>query len=141
MQTLQYLIFFAHENMKKPPSKVAHNRPNFFCSIANRSKTSPNLNFCSPYLVTLVTSLKFYQLIDFFFCFSKMNFCIHVILNHIYTNSTTPNRLCYKSSRPDGFQPNDEIYKETISRSSNSGLKFEYNLAQIMSHNDLKLLK
>ena len=24
------LHFFAPENMKKPPSKVAHNRPNFF---------------------------------------------------------------------------------------------------------------
>ena len=30
---LQYLnkdTFFAHENMKKMPSKVAHNRPKFF---------------------------------------------------------------------------------------------------------------
>ena len=47
-------IFFAPENMKKKPSKVAHNRPPpFFFSIANRPKTSPNLIFCfikmSPY--------------------------------------------------------------------------------------------
>ena len=35
------------DNMKKPPSKVAHNQPNFFFSIANRPKTSPNLVFCS----------------------------------------------------------------------------------------------
>ena len=39
--------YFAHENMKKTLSKVAHNWPNFFFSIANRPKTSPNLNFCS----------------------------------------------------------------------------------------------
>jgi hypothetical protein len=37
----------AHENIKKLPSKVAHNQPNFFISTANRPKTSPNLNFCS----------------------------------------------------------------------------------------------
>ena len=33
---------FAHENMKRPPSKVAHNRPQTFFSIANS-----NLHFCS----------------------------------------------------------------------------------------------
>ena len=38
---------FAPENMKKPPSKVAHNRPNFFFSISNRPKISPNLIFYS----------------------------------------------------------------------------------------------
>ena len=32
-----------HENTKNTPSKVAHNQH----SIANRPKTSPNLNFCS----------------------------------------------------------------------------------------------
>ena len=43
-----FLLFFAHENMKKPASKVAHNRPKFvFFSNANRSKSSPNLNSCS----------------------------------------------------------------------------------------------
>ena len=36
----------AHENIKNTPSKVAHNQPNFF-SIANRPKTSRNINFCS----------------------------------------------------------------------------------------------
>ena len=41
------MIFFAPENMKKPPSKVAHNRPPIFFSIANWPKTSPNLIFCS----------------------------------------------------------------------------------------------
>ena len=36
VRTLQYLKkYFAPENMKKPPSKVAHNRPPFFFSIAN----------------------------------------------------------------------------------------------------------
>ena len=40
--------FFAPENMKKTPSKVAHNRPRlFFFSIANRPKSRPNLNSCS----------------------------------------------------------------------------------------------
>ena len=38
-------FFFAHENMKKLPSKVAHNRPNFFFSIANSPKINPNLIF------------------------------------------------------------------------------------------------
>ena len=41
-----FWIFFAPENMKKSPSKVAHNRPKFFC-IFDRPKTSPNLIFCS----------------------------------------------------------------------------------------------
>ena len=42
------LHFFAHENMKKTPSKVAHNWPKiYFFSIANHPKTGPNLNFCS----------------------------------------------------------------------------------------------
>ena len=38
---------FALENMKKPTSKVTHNRPQFFFSIANRPKISPNLIFCA----------------------------------------------------------------------------------------------
>ena len=38
---------FAAENMKKTPSKVAHNRPQIFFSIANKPKTNPNLIFCS----------------------------------------------------------------------------------------------
>ena len=37
-------FFFTHENMTIQPSKVAHN---FFLSIANWPKKSPNLNSCS----------------------------------------------------------------------------------------------
>ena len=37
----------APENMEKPPSKVAHHRLNFFFSIANRPKTSPNVRYFS----------------------------------------------------------------------------------------------
>ena len=48
-------LFFAPENMKKLLSKVAHNHPNFFFSIANRPKTSPNLNFCSIKIAHRVT--------------------------------------------------------------------------------------
>ena len=29
---------YAYENLKNPPSKVAHDRPNFFFSTANRPK-------------------------------------------------------------------------------------------------------
>ena len=48
VQTLQYLKQnFAYENMKKPPSEVAHNLPKFCFSTANQTKTSPNYNFCS----------------------------------------------------------------------------------------------
>ena len=48
--TLQYLkkikYFFDHENMKKPPSKVPHNRPQiFFLSIDNRPKVRQILHF------------------------------------------------------------------------------------------------
>ena len=46
---------FAYENMKKPPSKVAHYRPQFFLIIANRPKTSPNLNFCTIKIVPRLT--------------------------------------------------------------------------------------
>ena len=44
---LQYFknIFFPRKH-KKLPSKVDHNRPNFFFNTANQPKTSPNLNFC-----------------------------------------------------------------------------------------------
>jgi hypothetical protein len=34
--------FFAPENMKKPPSKVAHNRPHFFFSTAKNGLVCPN---------------------------------------------------------------------------------------------------
>ena len=44
--------------MKKPPSKVAHNWPKiYFFSIANRPKTSPNLNFCSIKIARLIKTL------------------------------------------------------------------------------------
>jgi hypothetical protein len=38
---------FAPERMKKALSKVGHNQPNFFFSIANRPKTSSNLKYFS----------------------------------------------------------------------------------------------
>ena len=39
--------FFAPKNMKQLTSKeLLIIGPNFFVSIANRPKTSPNLNFC-----------------------------------------------------------------------------------------------
>ena len=51
-------LFFDPENMKKTPSKVAHNRPpNFFFSTANRHKTSPNHIFCSIEMSPCVTSI------------------------------------------------------------------------------------
>ena len=40
-------VFLPMKTLKKPPSKVAHDWPIFFFSIANRPKTSPNLIFCS----------------------------------------------------------------------------------------------
>ena len=33
-------IFFAPENMKNPPTKVAHNRPNFFFSTDPAAQTA-----------------------------------------------------------------------------------------------------
>ena len=49
--------FFAQENMKKPASKDAHNRPNFYFSIANQPKISPNLIFCSIKMAPCRTSI------------------------------------------------------------------------------------
>ena len=46
-EATKFLIYFAHENMKKLASKVAHNQPTFFFSNANQPKSSPNLNCCS----------------------------------------------------------------------------------------------
>ena len=41
-----FLFFFAHENIKKLPSKVAHNRPQtFFSSTGPAAQTSPELIF------------------------------------------------------------------------------------------------
>ena len=49
---------FSLENMKKLPSKVAHNRPKtFFFRIANRPKTSPNHTFFSIKLSLKGTSI------------------------------------------------------------------------------------
>ena len=51
MRTLQYLqkkfnLFFAHENLKKQASKVAHNRSQtFFHSTSPAAQTSPELIF------------------------------------------------------------------------------------------------
>ena len=39
-----YRFFFDLENMKKPPSKVAHNRPRPFFSV---QPIGPNLTSCS----------------------------------------------------------------------------------------------
>ena len=36
-----FLIFFAHENMKKTPSKVAHNRPQMVQKQKSRTTKSP----------------------------------------------------------------------------------------------------
>ena len=36
----QEQVILAHENMKKAPSKVAHNRPNFFCSTGPAAQTA-----------------------------------------------------------------------------------------------------
>ena len=49
--------------MKKPPSKNALKRPNFFFRLANRPKTCPNLNFmfhknCSPRDLWIMTLFK-----------------------------------------------------------------------------------
>ena len=41
-----FFVFFGHENMKKTPSKVAHNRPQtFFSSTGPAAQTSPELIF------------------------------------------------------------------------------------------------
>jgi hypothetical protein len=53
----KFQYFFAHANMKKLASKVAHNRPIFFFSIANRLKISPNLIFSSIKMTACATSI------------------------------------------------------------------------------------
>ena len=70
------MFFFAHENIKKTLlSKVAHNRPKFVFSVANRPKTSPNLLFlfhkkcslrdlCIMTLLTIINELHFVQQTD-----------------------------------------------------------------------------
>ena len=58
VRTIQYifqnLFFFAHEGIKKRPQKLLIIGPIFF-SIANRPKTSTNLNFCSMKIAHRVT--------------------------------------------------------------------------------------
>ena len=41
-------IFFAHKNMKKTFSKVAHNRPNFF-SVLPTGSNSAQISYSAPY--------------------------------------------------------------------------------------------
>ena len=53
----KFNIFFVHKNMKKTASKVAHNQPNFFFSIANRPKISPNLIFLLKKMAPCATSI------------------------------------------------------------------------------------
>ena len=53
-------IFFAPENMKKPPSKVAHNRPtNFFFSVLPTGPKSAQISyvFCFIKMATCTTSI------------------------------------------------------------------------------------
>ena len=50
-------IFFAHEDMKKRSQKLFIIGPNFFFSIANPPKTSPNNIFCSIKMSPCVTSI------------------------------------------------------------------------------------
>ena len=47
MRTLQYLKKkFAHENIRKPPSKIAHNRPQTFIhNTGAAAQTNPELIF------------------------------------------------------------------------------------------------
>ena len=66
-----FFLFFDHKKLKKPPSKIAHNRPKLFFSIANRPKTSPNINLCSikivhrvTYVMTLVQKLQNFKIKD-----------------------------------------------------------------------------
>ena len=67
---LQCLFFskfcFAHESMKKPSPKVAHNRPIFF-SI-NQPTTSSNVKFCSMKIAHHVTYAMYN---DFVWCEQK----------------------------------------------------------------------
>ena len=44
---LRILNFFCPENMKKPSSKVAHNRPNFFFSTDQATQTVHKQKSCT----------------------------------------------------------------------------------------------
>ena len=59
-------FFFAHENMKKPSSKVAHNQPQFFFQYCQPAQNQPKSHFlfhknasrCDFYIMTLSTDIK-----------------------------------------------------------------------------------
>ena len=65
VRALQYFFlnfnFFYPESMKKTPSKVAHNRPNFFFSVANQPKSHflfhQNVSLHDFYIMTLVCTM------------------------------------------------------------------------------------
>ena len=72
MRTLRYIqkkidLFFAHENLKKRASKVAHNRPQtFFLSTGPAAQTSPELIF---HIINMSVSLSVVLSILIFFRF------------------------------------------------------------------------
>ena len=42
------IYFFAHENMKKPSTKVAHNRPQFFFSLLPTGPKAAQISYSVP---------------------------------------------------------------------------------------------
>jgi hypothetical protein len=50
-----FKYFFGNENMKKQPSKVAHNRPKRFFQYCQPAQNQPDLNLCSIKITHLVT--------------------------------------------------------------------------------------
>ena len=62
-----FIYFFAHENMKKLPSKVAQNRPKLFFSVLQTSPKPAQITFSGPtkvslrdfYVMTLCSPLVF----------------------------------------------------------------------------------
>ena len=52
-QTKNLNFFFAPENMKKPPSKVAHNLPQFFFHYCQLAQNQPKSHFLSHKNVSL----------------------------------------------------------------------------------------
>ena len=58
----KFKFFFAHENMKKPPSKVVHNWHKFFFQYCQPAQNQPESQFlvhdnCSPYDLCIMTLL------------------------------------------------------------------------------------
>ena len=85
---------FAHENMKKTFSKVAHGRPKLFFSVnVNRPKSSPNLHFCSIKIAHRVTYVKWlcvcYRMIE------NIEFDIAIRFKKILMNSRKDIRSTY----------------------------------------------